>query len=73
MCGRGANRRASRGPKGSLYADSATTRADKCHRAGPPLHALAGDDTLAGSHSADVFDGGPGIDHSLQMLDGVDT
>jgi len=40
---------------------------------GSPVHALAGDDTLAGSHSADVFDGGPGIDHSLQMLDGVDT
>ena len=41
--------------------------------AGTTFDALAGDDTFAGSFSADVFNGGSGTDRSLQMLDGVDA
>jgi Ca2+-binding RTX toxin-like protein len=41
--------------------------------AGTAFHALAGDDTFAGSLFADLFNGGSGSDHSLQMLDGADT
>jgi hypothetical protein len=40
---------------------------------GTTFDALAGDDAFAGSEFADVFDGGPGTDHSVQMLDGADT
>ena len=36
--------------------------------AGTTFDALAGDDTFAGSFSADVFNGGSGTDRSLQML-----
>jgi Ca2+-binding RTX toxin-like protein len=53
------------GPRDDTVTASGTT--------GTTFHGLDGDDSFSGSASDDVFDGGPGTDHSLGMGEGNDT